>query len=137
MNQLLFAESTENTAKEKKPVEKLKEKLPKKPKLPKNSFNFYWVYAIILVVFVAMTFFDFNSSSQKTNWQDFETKMLRSGDVEKLVVINKENAEVYIKQAALIKEQYKDVPKNRGAATKIWALTTPLKLGLPKHSRKN
>ena len=136
MNQLLFAESTENTAKEKKPVEKLKEKLPKKPKLPKNSFNFYWVYAIILVVFVAMTFFDFNSSSQKTNWQDFETKMLRSGDVEKLVVINKENAEVYIKQAALIKEQYKDVPKKSWGSNKNLGPHYTFEIGPPEAFEK-
>ena len=136
MNQLLFAESTENTAKEKKPVEKLKEKLPKKPKLPKNSFNFYWVYAIILVVFVAMTFFDFNSSSQKTNWQDFETKMLRSGDVEKLVVINKENAEVYIKQAALIKEQYKDLPKKSWGSNKNLGPHYTFEIGPPEAFEK-
>jgi len=82
VNQLKFAEENpKNLGKEKKPADKIKDKLSKKPKLPKNSFNFYWVYAIILVVFLAMSFFDFNTSSTRSNWQEFETKMLRSGDV--------------------------------------------------------
>ncbi|MBL0047796.1 MAG: ATP-dependent zinc metalloprotease FtsH [Bacteroidetes bacterium] len=137
MNQLNFAEENpKNLGKEKKPVDKLKDKLPKKGKLPKNSFNFYWVYAIILVLFLAMSFFDFNTSSTKTNWQEFETKMLHSGDVEKLVVVNKENAEVYIKQTALSKAQYKDVPKKSWGSNKNLGPHYTFEIGPPEAFEK-
>ncbi len=137
MKQVVFAEENpKNLGKEKKPVDKVKDKISKKPKLPKNSFNFYWVYAIILVVFLAMSFFDFNVSSNKTNWQEFETKMLRSGDVEKLVVVNKENAEVFIKQQALSKPQYKDVPKKSWGSNKNLGPHYTFEIGPPEAFEK-
>ena len=137
VEQLNFAEENpKNLGKEKKPVDKIKDKLPKKSKLPKNSFNFYWVYAIILVAVLAMSVFDFNVSSNKTNWQEFETKMLRSGDVEKLIVVNKENAEVYIKQEALSKPQYKDVPKKSLGSNKNIGPHYTFEIGPPEAFEK-
>jgi cell division protease FtsH len=137
VKQLLFAEENpKNLGKDKRSAEKGKDKGLKKPKLPKNSFNFYWVYAIILVVFLAMSLFDFNVSSIKTNWQEFETKMLRSGDVEKLVVVNKENAEVYIKQIALSKPQYKDVPKKSWGSNKNLGPHFTFEIGPPEAFEK-
>lgn len=137
MKQVNFAEENpKNLGKEKKTSDKFKNKLPVKPKLPKNTFNFYWVYAIILVLVLLMSFFDFNSTSNKTNWQEFETKMLRSGDVERLVVVNKENAEVYIKQEALSKEQYKDLPKKSWGSNKNLGPHYTFEIGPPEAFEK-
>ena len=94
-----------------KPSQEGKNKQGKKTQFPKPSFNFYWIYAIIVVVVLALNFVDINSTSREINWQRFENEMLKGGDVEKLVVVNKEICEVFIKQESLGKTQYQEVGK--------------------------
>lgn len=84
---------------------------PKLPQLPK--FNFYWIYAIIAVVFFIIIQFGEHDSSLKTTWFNVKNDMLSTHDVEKIVVVNKEKAEVYIKKDALNNDKYKAL-KNRG-----------------------
>ncbi|MDQ3193018.1 MAG: ATP-dependent zinc metalloprotease FtsH [Bacteroidota bacterium] len=95
----------------KNPLNKVKDKFSKGSKNPKNNFNFYWIYGIIAVVFIALQFINFGGSTKETTWQKFEQTMLKSRDVDKVVIVNNELiAEIYIKQEVLeIKEQYKDV----------------------------
>jgi len=86
-------------------------------KKPKGKFNFYWIYGLLAVVFLALQFFSWNGSTEKIdNFQKFENDMLASHDVEKVVVINKEKAEVYIKKDKLSNEKYKNVNKGIGGA---------------------
>ncbi|MCC6252930.1 MAG: ATP-dependent zinc metalloprotease FtsH [Bacteroidia bacterium] len=87
----------------------IKNKLPKKPQLPKNGFNFYWIYVVIVVIVLGLNFVDFNASSREIDFRKFENTMLKSGDVDKLIVVNKEICEVYIKPSSLNKPEYKDV----------------------------
>jgi AFG3 family protein len=94
-----------------KPTQDGKNKSGKKPQFPKPSFNFYWIYAIIVLVIVALNFVDINATSREINWQRFENEMLKSSDVDKLIVVNKEICEVYIKQESLGKTQYQEVGK--------------------------
>jgi AFG3 family protein len=94
-----------------KPTQDGKNKQGKKPQFPKPSFNFYWIYAIIVVIILALNFVDINATSREINWQRFENEMLKGGDVDKLVVVNKEICEVYIKQESLGKTQYQEVGK--------------------------
>lgn len=77
---------------------------------PKGGFSFYWIYGILAVVFLALQFFSWNSSSEKTNLKDF-VQMIARGDVDKLEIINKETAEIYIKKDSLKKSAYKDLSK--------------------------
>jgi ATP-dependent metalloprotease FtsH len=81
-------------------------------KKPKGGFNFYWIYGILAVVFLIIQFYSWNSSSEKISFQKFEKEMLKPGDVDKIVVINKDRAEVYIKKDSLKKKAYKEVGKN-------------------------
>jgi cell division protease FtsH len=97
--------------KDKKPLEKVKDKLGKKPQLPKNTFNFYWLYAIIVLIFLANMFFNFSNSVKEISQQEFFVKMLSQNDVERIVIVNREIAEIYIKPDRLNKEQYKDLSK--------------------------
>lgn len=87
-----------------------KKQKPKVPQLPK--FNFYWVYAIILIIFITIQFMP-HDMALKTTKIEFINKMLLSHDVEKVVVVNKERAEIYIKQQALKNDKYKEL-NNRG-----------------------
>jgi ATP-dependent metalloprotease FtsH len=100
-----------NDKKTEKATDKLKNKLPKLPKNPKKAFNFYWIYAIIAVVFIALQFLNIGNTAKQTNWQEFEQKMVREGDVEKVVVINNELvAEIFIKKDKFNeKDLYKDL----------------------------
>lgn len=74
------------------------------------NFNFYWVYVIIAVAFIAMTFMpDLNSGDRKLNDEQF-IELLSSGDVQKLVIVNKEIAEIHLKQDSLkAKDEYKEI----------------------------
>ena len=90
----------------KKKDKKSSGKLP----LPKNpKFSYYWIYGIIAVLLLALQFFSFQSSIKEIDLQSFEQDMLKGHDVEKLVVVNNEIVEVYIKEERLSNEKYKEV----------------------------
>jgi cell division protease FtsH len=89
-----------------------------KPNMPQNSSgkkpgapNMTWLYVILFGLFLAFAFMDFGSKVQEIDRKKFETEILPSGDLEKIVVVNKEKVEVYLKPDALSKDKYKDVGK--------------------------
>ena len=84
-----------------------KSKLPQMPK-----FNFYWVYGILGIILLGILYMP-HDVAIKTTWNDVRTTMLETQDVEKIIVINKERAEVYIKKEALKNDKYKNL-KTRG-----------------------
>ena len=75
-------------------------------KKPFPKFNIYWVYAIIAIFFIALNFMNLGSSPKEITYQEFKRKMLDNNDVEKIVVVNKEKAEVYIKEDKLNTSRY-------------------------------
>ncbi len=75
----------------------------------KNKFNFYWIYTIIAFIFISLFFFNSDNQSKEINWGELKD-MLGEGDIEKLVLINKQTAEIYIKPDRLSKSRYQDVP---------------------------
>lgn len=74
------------------------------------KFNFYWVYVIIAILFIAMTFFpDISSENRRLDKTAFE-ELVKSKDVEKIVVVNKQMAEIYIEPEALKeKAEYENI----------------------------
>ncbi len=63
------------------------------------KFNAYWIYGIIAVIFIIIQFYLSNSRGPiETTWNDVKTNMLANNDIEKIVVINKEVANVYLKK---------------------------------------
>ena len=68
-----------------------------KPEIKKPRFNAYWIYAAIIMIFLGIQFFGGSSWSQpeKTTQAEFEN-FLRDGDVEKIEIINKKIAKVYL-----------------------------------------
>ena len=68
------------------------------PKKNKPKFSFYWIYGILAVIFIAINYFNYNSPVKEIgSWRQFET-MLEKQDIEKITIINKEKAEIYIKK---------------------------------------
>src|SRR6056297_2536090 len=83
-------------------------------KKPFPKFNIYWVYAIIAIFFIALNFMNLGSSPKEITYQEFKRKMLDNNDVEKIVVVNKEKAEVYIKEDKLNTSRYDNLFKDGG-----------------------
>lgn len=76
-------------------------------------FNFIWVYAIILALFLAYSYFSTGNSPKETDWNTFRHEMLENEQVEKLIVVNNESVEVYIKKNSLDEEIHKSVQENK------------------------
>lgn len=74
----------------------------------KPKFNAYWVYGLIALALIAIQFMNFGGKPEEITWLRFEREMLKDHDVEKLVVVNKEIVEVYIKSEKLNSPEYKD-----------------------------
>ncbi len=79
------------------------------PQSPKNifKFNIIWVYAIIAVIFFGLQMLNFDATKQ-TSWQEFNREMLQQQKVEKVVIVNKEIAKIYIKREYLDEEKFRD-----------------------------
>jgi len=83
--------------------------IPPKGKRPK--FSFYWIYAILAIVFIAIQYFNYSNPVKEIAWNRLE-EMLKKQDIDKLVIINKEKAEIYIKKDKLKTDTaYKDFTK--------------------------
>ncbi len=96
-----------------KPKGKINKKLPPNMKTPKKARPSYlWIYAAITLVILGIGFFSNSNYVKETSWQEFYKDMLMQNDVEKIVIVNKEFAEVYIKKESLAKEKYKDFKKD-------------------------
>ncbi len=84
--------------------QKPKKKLdPKKPK-----FSAYWIYAAIIIIFLGLNLFGDGGFSEpaKTNPAEFK-EYLRSGDVKKVEIINRNQARVYLTEEAKQKDIHK------------------------------
>ena len=60
-------------------------------------FNFYWIYGLLAILFISLHFFNWGGSAVEISQQQFENRMLASGDVDRIVVINRELVEIFIK----------------------------------------
>ena len=79
-----------------------------------TKFNPYWIYGVLALFFIGLNFLPITgSTSDPINFEKF-ADMAKAGDVDKLQVVNKQYAEVYLKDEVLKnkKEQYKDASKS-------------------------
>ncbi|WP_316845311.1 ATP-dependent zinc metalloprotease FtsH [Pedobacter psychrodurus] len=92
--------------------EKQGKRIPNIPKKPQkgSKFNIFWVYAAIIIAIIAAQFLFTTDSGKEVKYDTFESKMLLTGDVDRIVAYQTEDlvkAEVYIKKDSLNKPQYK------------------------------
>ena len=66
-----------------------------------GGFSFYWIYAIIGVLLISINLFTWNGSAVETNYDTFKKHMALKGHVERIDIINKTQAEVYIEKQHL------------------------------------
>lgn len=63
-----------------------------------KRFQSEWLYLIVLILLFLVVFFGNYSSVREISWQEFEDKILSRRAVDKIVVVNNEMAEVYVKK---------------------------------------
>ena len=75
----------------------------------KPKFNAYWIYGAVAVSILGFQLIFSGSGNEEITWQRLEREMIQNRDVEKIVVVNKEKAEIYIKPDKLGSDKYSDV----------------------------
>lgn len=71
----------------------------------------WWIYLLPLLILLYPVFFDFMPAAKEITWQQFENNMLSRRAVEKIVIVNNEKAEVYLKKEFANDSMFKDVFK--------------------------
>ena len=87
-------------------MENNKNKKSQKPKV-----NIYWVYGVVITILLGMSFFGGDSNFKnigKTNITEFE-RYLNAGDVKEIIVINKNLAQISLKEDVLSKAEHQRV----------------------------
>lgn len=81
-------------------------------KNPKGNFNPYWIYAILGLLILGSIFLgnpSSNVSNKKIHQEYFLNEILKSNDVKKVIVVNDQKVEVYLKEEAKENEKYTDL----------------------------
>ncbi|MFH0757384.1 MAG: ATP-dependent zinc metalloprotease FtsH [Bacteroidota bacterium] len=78
----------------------------------KPKFNSYWIIGIILLVMIGIQFLSSSGGLKEIDSNRF-FNILRNGDIEKLVIVNKEKVEVYIRAERLSDAMYEDVKSQK------------------------
>jgi cell division protease FtsH len=79
---------------------------------PPNSKNRIWIYVVMFGIFLIFSFMDFGTKTKEITRDKFEKELLKSGDIEKIVIVNKERVDIFIKKDKLSKDKYKDAAKS-------------------------
>ncbi len=97
---------------------------PVKPpdKNMKPKFNSNWIFAVLAVSFIVINLLFGGKSTPKAQTRDLK-EMIGNRDIERIVIINKEVAEIYLKKEAVESGRYPNLPKNNGGR---------MGLGVPK-----
>ncbi len=80
---------------------------PNKPK-----FNSYWIIGIILVVMIGIQFLSSGGGIKEIDSNRF-FQFLQQGDIEKIIIVNKEKVEIYIKPERLTDPAFDDVKSQK------------------------
>jgi ATP-dependent metalloprotease FtsH len=76
----------------------------------KPKFNSNWIFAIIAVSILIFQVVYSGKSIQKATPGQLK-EMIVKRDIEKIIVVNKDKAEIYLKKVAIESGRYKDLPK--------------------------
>ncbi len=98
---------TENTTNNNQGTEK------KPDKTIKPRFNTNWIFAVLAVSLILFSLLNGGKPVQKTTTSEIK-EMIAKRDIEKLIVINKDQAEIYLKKEALESGRYPKLPTKPG-----------------------
>jgi len=78
----------------------------------KPKFNTFWIIGVILLVMIGLQFVNSGNNLKEMDSNRF-FQVLERGDIEKIVIVNKEKVEIYIKPERLSDPMYEDVSSSR------------------------
>ncbi|MDA3944668.1 MAG: ATP-dependent zinc metalloprotease FtsH [Bacteroidetes bacterium] len=83
----------------------------KSGKSPENKpkFNFYWIYGLLALVFIGLQLLNWDTGAEDLNKGEL-IEMLKAEEIEKIDLVNREIAEIYLKPDA----QQKYFPEGQG-----------------------
>ncbi|WP_341221802.1 ATP-dependent zinc metalloprotease FtsH [Polaribacter atrinae] len=73
------------------------------------KFNAYWIYGAIFVVIMAFQFFSSGDLATKSISKNEFNEILKDNDISRIVVLNNNLAQIYIKEEAQKKERYSKI----------------------------
>lgn len=88
---------------------------PADNKNQKPKFNFYWIYALLAIIFIGLQLMNWDSGAETVD-QGTLMKMLSERDVEKIDLVNREIAEIYLKPDS--RHKYMEDDRSRGISSK-------------------
>jgi cell division protease FtsH len=97
-----------------------KKNTPNNKNIKTPKFNFYWIYGAIIVLIIGYQFFNSGNLGAKSLSQNEFTTILTENDIDKIVIVNRSVANIYIKSEASEKEKHK---KNKGS---LYSANTPM-----------
>lgn len=98
------------------------------------KFNLFWVYGIIVVTLIGINLFSPNkggATKKIDSFLAFQTEYLEQDKVEKVVIVNQEVAEIYLKKT---EKELEEIEKNRRAPLGFGSSNQPdLKLNIASY----
>lgn len=96
----------------------------KSGKAPENKpkFNFYWIYGLLAVVFIGLQLLNWDTAVKDLNKGEM-IEMLKSHEIEKIDLVNREIAEIYLKPDA--RKRYFPEGNDGGITDNLSGGTTP------------
>jgi cell division protease FtsH len=86
-----------------------------KGKNNKAKFSFYWIYAGLLFIFILTYLVNWETgAAKKVSWGEVKV-MLDSGDIQRILLVNKETAEFFLKEEKLDDPKYKEIKEKSPA----------------------
>ena len=79
------------------------------PGPPEKKFRWWWIYILALFVLLMPSIFNTISEGKLISWYQFENEIINRKAIDKIVVVNNEEVEVYIKKEFANDPQFKDV----------------------------
>jgi cell division protease FtsH len=95
------------------------DKIPEQPKkenrnTPRYRLPVYWLVILLIAGFFLLpTLMGDAAAEKEISWQTFHNEMLSRNAIEKMVIINKEKAEVYIKKEKINDPYFKTILKRK------------------------
>ena len=83
------------------------------------KINPYWIYGVIIIAFLAIQWFTLGAGPVETSWMEVKNTMLQNNDIKKIIVVNREEAQIYLKETSY--DKYAEKLKN--------GFTAPAKIG--------
>lgn len=78
-----------------------------------NKFGSYWIFIVVAILLLAVNVFTITSNTnEEITWNRFKA-MVENMDLKKIVVVNEKMVQVYLKEEALAKDQYKDAAQSK------------------------